>query len=288
MRILIFLAKIISKYLAPASIRLATTKDNVNNYLHDNLIKHHALVVVVAIIGVGIIMFVALLLSSPSDDLKGKRFRLGLFSATTERLSEMHVYYSNPGDYVAAFRPEILHSFDPSSPAERILIGASLEEIGAALLMAPTIPNVRIIAYDPERWDRTPKEEQANKLASVYKAIEKVHAAGYKFAYTPDRQWLRDTYEQLDWRLVDYVTLQVQRANLTEALTIVADVRSAIDRSDASTIVFVQFSPRFTSVEETIARINAMKDIIDGIAFVFSPTHELEMIDIITKVGRAD
>ena len=67
------------------------------------------------------------------------------------------------------------------------------------------------LGYDAEDWALTPKAEQNNQANYTRLACNYVHAAGYKFAYTPEVDvpgW--GQFARINWTCVDMLDLQEQ------------------------------------------------------------------------------
>jgi hypothetical protein len=67
---------------------------------------------------------------------------------------------------------------------------------------------INTITYDPEHWDLTPPEEQANVTAATINASKMVHAAGFKFGWVGDGIFLIANYKKINWKDVDMVQMQ--------------------------------------------------------------------------------
>ena len=123
------------------------------------------------------------------------------------------------------------------------------------------------IDYDPEDWSLTPKAEQAGIVQYTQQACDDVHAAGYKFAISPEVDvpgWYGLTqFSQINWACVDFLDLQEQ-SNSGSTSTLVANVTTLLSQSKAmnpNLIVFVQLDQAAGSISTLEADILAMSQI---------------------------
>lgn len=99
------------------------------------------------------------------------------------------------------------------------------------------------LGYDAEDWALTPSIEQNNQINYTQMACNYVHAAGYKFAYTPEIDvpgW--GQFAQINWTCVDLLDLQEQfnSGDPTALIQNVTQLLSVAKAQNPNLVVFVQ------------------------------------------------
>lgn len=182
--------------------------------------------------------------------------------------------YVGPGDDVIGPGSPLARDI-PS--AKKIAPTPSLDGIATAMSDARSRGiKLDYIVYDPEHWPQTPQQEQQDIAGSVSKAADAVHGAGLKFGVTPDRTYLIDNYQGIDWRKVDYLNMQFQReladrANFTLFAGDVKKVTEFARAENPNIEVFVQMSFRFTDPQDIIKAVDMSSGYVDGFVFVYLP-----------------
>ena len=129
------------------------------------------------------------------------------------------------------------------------------------------------IDYDSEDWSLTPASEQAGMVQYTQQACNDVHAAGYKFAFSPEIDvpgWYGLTqFSAINWTCVNFLDLQEQ-ANSGSTSTLIKNVTTLLSESKAKNpnlVVFVQLDQAAGSVAVLESDILAMSQIsgVDGV-----------------------
>ncbi len=129
------------------------------------------------------------------------------------------------------------------------------------------VGQIDIISYNPEHWDRTPAEEQANLVATVRRASEVAHSYGLPLMVSPDRRFAADHLAEIA-PYADYIGLQGQRLQddpqgfATWARELIAIARAA----NPAVKIIVQVSSNQGPASEMYAAIETIADQIDGVS----------------------
>ncbi|MDQ4145022.1 MAG: hypothetical protein M3198_15035 [Actinomycetota bacterium] len=150
----------------------------------------------------------------------------------------------------------------------------------------------RTIIYDPENRELTPKNEQADFLGSINKAIRMVESTGcHDFGLAPGSSILfgldgtectysladSDLYD-IDWTRVDLVDIQAQRLlspgclekdGLVTYEAAVSDVAQHVRKVNPDILVFSQVSFRDNDPLDMLEGLQTVGDTIDGIYFSY-------------------
>lgn len=132
---------------------------------------------------------------------------------------------------------------------------------------------IAVVSYNPEHWEQTPAEEQANLPDTVQRAQEVAHQYDLQFMVAPDRRFARDYLRQIA-PAADLIALQGQRIQQDpEAFEAWASALIAIAReANPQVKVFVQVGANRGTAEEMLAAIQTIGGEIDGISIWVNPT----------------
>ncbi|MEW5760316.1 MAG: DNRLRE domain-containing protein [Candidatus Thermoplasmatota archaeon] len=139
--------------------------------------------------------------------------------------------------------------------------------------------NAEFIGYDLEAWNLTPKEEQADPLSSIAKAVEMVHKAGYKFIWAGGIKGVADGnnasqiaallkegdryHYQTQYKVRDPATF---RDN-------VYPVYSAVKSINPNILFSIQVSCNpnihFQTIENNTKSVESVKDFVDGVTVFY-------------------
>ena len=141
--------------------------------------------------------------------------------------------------------------------------GFSPYENNVGLAKAYNFTSHDYMGYDSEDWSLTPTAEKAAIVASTQSACTYVHAAGYKFAFTPEIDvpgWYANTnWNNFNWTCVDWLDLQEQFLSSNPA-ALAANVSAmiAVPKSkNPNLIVFVQIDEGPDSTQATQAQLES-------------------------------
>jgi hypothetical protein len=183
--------------------------------------------------------------------------------------------YYHLDDYVIGTNSQL---FKDLPNVKKIAGGASLPDLTAAMNDSRAKGyKLDFVVYDPEHWNLTPESEKSNIPGSVNVAADLVRSAGYKYGITPDRAYLLDNYQKIDWHKIDYLNLQLQRetANTQDFSGFTADVKKVTDFArleNPNILVFAQLSFRFTDSSNMIRAIDAISDSVNGFVIAYLPS----------------
>ncbi len=189
--------------------------------------------------------------------------------------------------YVWNFRLEALDKF-PND--EHVLMEQSLAHIRTSI--STEIPrsgvDVATIAYDLEASNgdlSSPPSEVAAAASSINTAMDLIHAAGYDSAVGPTRRILWDAYEDVQWRKVDTLGLQMQKViGLRQYDDIMNDMLPFIKAQNPDIQVVVQVAPRLFSNTAIVNQIQEHKDKVDVVMIMWDLSDERILDDLLTKL----
>lgn len=177
-------------------------------------------------------------------------------------------YQTNPKDIVSNY-----NGFGDYPNQRKVVFPASLDGLFKAIELGKTLPyKIDIIAYDPEHWNATPYDEQIDLVHSISKGADLIHNAGYKYGVAPDRVYLLENYQNIDWTKIDFVDLQLQRLAGNETFHDNVESISKVIRSEnPNAEIFVQVSFRYSNATQIITSIESVKNLVDGVFIYYNP-----------------
>jgi hypothetical protein len=163
--------------------------------------------------------------------------------------------------------------FDSFPKEKKMIVVPSLQDIEDSMDIAEKY-SVDVIAYDIEHWQDTPAAEQKNISNSIMEGAALVHASGYQFGVTPDTRFLVEAHQEIDWREVDLLVMQLQRysADTAQFLSYTQQIGNHVKRVNPEIELYVQLSFRFTNADEMIEAIEAAKEHVDGFLIAYLPS----------------
>jgi hypothetical protein len=165
--------------------------------------------------------------------------------------------------------------FDILNDFQKMIIIQSAGNVTRALAYSKyQYSNVTFIVYDIEHWSKTPTIEQQNSVESISYIGQRIHANSLKYGVTPDASFLLENYDEIDWKQIDFLGMQLQRfsQNISQFSTYVHQVSKYVKDANPSTQVFVQLSFKFTEVEEMIEAIDLVRPWVDGYIISYLPS----------------
>lgn len=205
-------------------------------------------------------------------DSTAQPLTIGVFTAdrSSALISTLQKHYGDSPNYQVIDRTGGLFSQFPLQT--KVMYGPSLDDLKTAISTASTLSNKpNMIVYDIEHWPLTPDSEKADPAASISQAADLVHAAGYKFGVTPDRQYLLSLYLSIDYSKVDTIIMQMQKVAFdTSSLT--ANVKAISDYAKSknpAVQVMLQYSLQYSKPDDIISTTSLIRDKIDGISIIY-------------------
>ena len=196
----------------------------------------------------------------------------------TMQILDKHYSHNNRKDYVIETSRSLSRSawlFDAFPTEYKQLIVPSLDGLRDATELG-SLYNISLILYNIESWELTPENEKRDPIDSITKGSDIVHSAGFLYGVAPDANYLFENYKEIDWRNVDFVTMQLQKfsQNITQYSGFAKDIGGFIKAVNPNIKVFAQLSFRYTDADETIRAVNAVRGLVDGVNIVYLPGTE--------------
>lgn len=138
--------------------------------------------------------------------------------------------------------------------------GFNLYMNNVALAQAFNFSGNDYVGYDSEDWSLTSQTEQQNQATYTQMACNYIHAAGYKFAFTPEIDvpgW--GQFAQVNWTCVDFLDLQEQflSNNPTAMVQNVTQHLAIAKVANPNLVVFVQLDMAGDSTSATQAQLQS-------------------------------
>jgi hypothetical protein len=210
----------------------------------------------------------------------GLSFGVFTFSNDTDTMQILNKYYAhgNRTDYVIETLRSLSHSswlFDAFPDEIKTIIAPSLNGLRDATTLG-SLYNVNLILYDIEHWNLTPNYEKRDPIQSITKGSDIVHSGGFQYGIAPDADYLLNYYKEIDWRKIDFLTMQLQKfsQNITQYSSFAKDISGFVKAVNPNIKVFAQVSFRYTDGDETIKAVKAVRGYIDGVNIIYLPGTE--------------
>jgi hypothetical protein len=264
-------------------------KDKVNGRLKKNFVYILPILIIIVLLALFLYLYLNGNLKAPilAPPVESHSLGISIYTNLSTLLPEFKTAYSNASssslliddEYATPPRVYITYWNQPQV-FSRIILANNYSELTSTVssVYINDVPFAKTynfsktdyLAYDSEDWALTPIIEQENQANYTQMACNYVHAAGYKFGFTPEIDvpgW--GQFAKINWTCIDFLDLQEQFEtgsttglvkNVTQLITVAKGVNPNL-------IVFVQLDMAARSKSLLESDILAMSQIpgVNGI-----------------------